>query len=268
MQHVVQYITDYFSDFFSDYFTPRVTVPLGRVGMCAVVVAFAATGVARAQSTAADQAVPAPTPSATDAPLVAEAVDETDSGDADDSGEPDDEDATDQSAGGAGAETQPDLAELERRIAVLAEEVELLRSGEEPRVDLTDDQARALGLAPSAATAYERTSGVSIAGYGEMLYENFAAQDQAGRPTGAGSQLDFLRAIVYMGYRFNDKFLFNSEIEFEHADEVSVEFAYIDYLAHENVGSRAAHRRDGVSGAARIPGVRALASAIRRTAAR
>ena len=135
-------------------------------------------------------------------------------------------------------EQQPDIAELTRRLDLLAEEVERLRSGEAPRVGLSAAEARAIGLAPSAAATYGRGRGVSIAGYGEMLYENFAPQTEAGAPTGMGTQLDFLRAILYAGYRFNDKFLFNSEIEVEHADEISVEFAYVDYQAHEHVGVR------------------------------
>lgn len=134
-----------------------------------------------------------------------------------------------------------DLAELERRLAVLAEEVERLRSGEDVAAAgaaLTPAEIRALGLAPSAAATYGRDDGVSIAGYGEMLYENFDAENQAGGRAGRGSQVDFVRAVLYAGYRFNDKFLFNSEIEIEHADEVFVEFAYVDYLAHENFGIR------------------------------
>jgi len=139
-------------------------------------------------------------------------------------------------AGATGAE--PDVTELERQIQVLAAEVERLRSGETQTEGVTEDQARALGLAPSAATLYGRDRGVSIAGYGEMLYERYSSEDESGALTGSGAQADFLRAILYVGYRFNDKFLFNSEIEIEHADEVSVEFAYIDYLATESLGIR------------------------------
>ena len=136
----------------------------------------------------------------------------------------------------AGGEQEVDIEELERRIDLLAEEVERLRSGE-AEVDLTDDQTRARGLAPSAAAAYRGGTGVSIAGYGEMLYENYAS---SGTPrTSRTSQFDYLRAILYAGYRFNDKFLFNSELEVEHAREIYVEFAYVDYLATESFGLRA-----------------------------
>ena len=123
-----------------------------------------------------------------------------------------------------------DVAELERRIDVLAEEIERLRSGEDERLD--PDEARRLGLAPSAAATYAIDQGVSIAGYGEALLENYA--DSSGKTT----QFDYLRAILYAGYRFNDKFLFNSEIEVEHAKEIFVEFAYVDYQATENFGLR------------------------------
>jgi uncharacterized small protein (DUF1192 family) len=137
-----------------------------------------------------------------------------------------------------GEQQSPDVAELERRLDVLAEEVERLRSGEEQARELTEEDTRALGLGPSAAATYESGGGVSLAGYGEMLFENFASEDEAGQPTGKGSQFDFLRAIIYAGYRFNDTFLFNSEIEIEHANEIFVEFAYVDYLVHDNLGIR------------------------------
>ena len=108
-------------------------------------------------------------------------------------------------------EQDSDIEELERRIDVLAEEIERLRSGE-PEIEVTDDRARALGVAPSAAGVYRTESGFSIAGYGEMLIENYADTRQNGAPSGATTKSDFLRHIIYTGYRFNDKFLFNSEI--------------------------------------------------------
>ena len=134
-------------------------------------------------------------------------------------------------------EQQPDVAELQRQLDTLAEEVERLRAGDvaEP-VDV--DRARALGLAPSAAATYGVERGVSIAGYGELLIENYADTNQGGAPTNAYTKSDFLRAILYTGYRFNDKFLFNSEIEVEHGKEIYVEFAYVDYQATENFGLR------------------------------
>jgi hypothetical protein len=129
--------------------------------------------------------------------------------------------------------------ELRRRIDVLAAEVEQLRSGETPQVELSDERRRSLGLAPSAAATYRRASeGVSFAGYGEMLLENFDSENEAGASGAPTTRLDFLRAVLYAGYRFNDKFLVNSEIEIEHGNEIFVEFAYVDYLASEHLTVR------------------------------
>ena len=131
------------------------------------------------------------------------------------------------------------IAELRRRVDVLAAELEQLRSGETAATELTDERRRSLGLAPSAAATYRRASeGVSFAGYGEMLLENFNSENESGVGRAPTTRLDFLRHILYAGYRFNDKFLFNSEIEVEHADEISVEFAYVDYLASDNLTLR------------------------------
>jgi cell division protein FtsB len=137
------------------------------------------------------------------------------------------------------AAQQPQIEELRRRIDVLAAEIEKLRSGEPQLAELSDERRRSLGLAPSAAATYRRTTeGVSFAGYGEMLLENFKSENESGLRGAPQTRLDFLRAILYAGYRFNDKFLFNSEIEIEHANEISVEFAYVDYRAHENLTLR------------------------------
>ena len=133
-------------------------------------------------------------------------------------------------------EAQDDNDDLARRIDLLAEELERLRSGEDGR-ELSDDDARARGLAPSAAAVYRANRGLSIAGYGEFLYENYAKTKQNGS-AGKGDTFDALRAIVYTGYRFSDKFVLNTEIEIEHAKEAYLEFAYVDYAATENFGVR------------------------------
>src|SRR5688572_20053836 len=124
-----------------------------------------------------------------------------------------------------------EVAEIQRKIDVLSAEVEKLRSGE-PEVEVTETRAKGLGLGPSAASVYRKQKGFSFAGYGEVLYENFGSRNQAGIDVNRGTTMDFLRAVFYAGYRFNDKFLFNSEVEVEHANEIWLEFAYLDYLAH------------------------------------
>jgi len=131
------------------------------------------------------------------------------------------------------------LEELRRRLDILAAEVERLRSEEPEPVTLTDARRRSLGLAPSAAATYRRpTAGVSFAGYGELLAENFAAENESGAGNAPTTRIDLLRAVLYTGYRFNDRFLFNSELEVEHGNEIFVEFAYVDYLASDNLTLR------------------------------
>ena len=132
-----------------------------------------------------------------------------------------------------------EVEELRRRLDILAAEVEQLRSGEAETIALSEERRRALGLAPSAAATYRRSSsGVSFAGYGEMLLENFKSTNEAGAGGAPTTRLDFLRAILYAGYRFNDKFVFNSEIEVEHGNEIFVEFAYVDYLVNDHLSLR------------------------------
>ncbi len=135
-----------------------------------------------------------------------------------------------------------ELAEVRRQVDILAIEVERLRSGE-PEIDVTDDQARSKGLGPAAATVYRKRQGVSIAGYGEMLYNNYSGRDESGDPVSKTTQFDFLRWILYAGYRFNDRFVFNSEIEIEHGStslggSTSVEFAYLDFLVNDHLTLR------------------------------
>jgi hypothetical protein len=132
------------------------------------------------------------------------------------------------------------LDELERRIGVLASELEQIELGEAAvRADESE-----YGFGPAASKIYRTDDGLSIGGYGEMLYESFDSERDDGSPSGATDELDFLRGIVYFGYKFNDRFLFNSEIEFEHAStgeggSASVEFAYLDYLWRPEANLRA-----------------------------
>jgi len=134
------------------------------------------------------------------------------------------------------------VEELRRRLEAVLRQIEQMRLGEEVvRADTTG----LYGLAPAASKVYRVDRGVSIGGYGEILYENFASEREDGSPAGAEDQIDALRGIVYVGYKFSDELLFNSEIEVEHATtsggtgSVSLEFAYLDYMLSEDVGVRA-----------------------------
>ena len=133
------------------------------------------------------------------------------------------------------------LAQLRRQLEALTRDVEALRLGEDvaARADTTG-----YGFGPAASKVYRTRAGVSIGGYGEVLYENFASKRQDDAQSNARDQVDALRLIAYIGYKFTPTLLFNSEIEFEHGatgngGTVSVEFSYLDWLASERIGVRA-----------------------------
>jgi hypothetical protein len=131
---------------------------------------------------------------------------------------------------------------LEEQVKILAEEVRRLR--EQVAIPESDEELVSYGgLGPAASKVYARTSGLAIGGYGEFF---FAA------PTGAADvarNADFFRFVTYVGYKFSDLVLMNTEIEFEHsttstnldgrAGSVSLEFAYLDFLIRDEVNARA-----------------------------
>ncbi len=70
------------------------------------------------------------------------------------------------------------------------------------------------------------SEGISIGGYAQIDYNE---------PDGSTpGKLDVHRMVVFLGYKFNDKVSFMSEIEYEHVEEVFVEQAYLKYKANEN----------------------------------
>lgn len=136
---------------------------------------------------------------------------------------------------------QDTLRELMRRLDILTEEIEKSKLGE---VAARTYESR-FGLGPAASQVYQlKKAGVSIAGYGEVTYQNFAQENDADRPSGKTDEIDYLRHVVYVGYKFSDRILFNSEVEFEHAStgrrgSVSVEFGYVDVQISSALAARA-----------------------------
>lgn len=134
-----------------------------------------------------------------------------------------------------------DVRRLEAQVEAITQELEELRLGQ----DLVVEADTSLyGFGPAASKVYKVRQGVSLGGYGEVLYENFAGSREDDTPSGASDRLDALRAVVYVGYKFSDKVLFNSELEFEHGStgeggSVSIEFAYLEYRLSPRLGFRA-----------------------------
>jgi opacity protein-like surface antigen len=130
-------------------------------------------------------------------------------------------------------EQEDRIAELERAVAVLANELERTRA------DITVPEDPELisqyGFGPAASKIYGIERGLSLGGYGEIFYSNLISDKGTGK-----DRADALRTVLYVGYKFNENIVFNSEYEFEHATSgstassgngsVSVEFATLDYL--------------------------------------
>jgi hypothetical protein len=141
------------------------------------------------------------------------------------------------------AAQQPDTADVRRlqvQVEAITRELEELRLGKDVVVQADTGVG---GFGPAASKVYKTPQGVSLGGYGEFLYNNFAASRQDDAPSGLTDRIDALRAVLYVGYKFSDKVLFNSVVEFEHGSTedggaVSVEFAYLDYRLRPTFGIR------------------------------
>jgi len=144
-------------------------------------------------------------------------------------------------SGWAQTTQQDTLRELMRRIDILTEEIEKSKLGE---VAERTYESR-YGLGPAASQVYQlKKAGVSLAGYGEITYQNFSKENENGKSSGKTDEIDYLRHVVYVGFKFSDRILFNSEIEFEHAStgkkgSVSVEFGYVDAQISSALAARA-----------------------------
>jgi hypothetical protein len=118
-------------------------------------------------------------------------------------------------------------------LKALAEELRRLKLD----VGISDVEYRSFaGMGPAASKVYYAPKGLSIGGYGEVIYRNNLDQNSRGAPGGACATSpgacdfsDILRVVLYTGYRFNDWIVFNSEVEFEHQRQIFVEFAYLDF---------------------------------------
>ncbi len=143
------------------------------------------------------------------------------------------------------SDTDKRVTELERRLDALSRQLEQQQTGNAPPV--AEGGTGSYGLGAAASKVYAAPVGVSIGGYGEFLYQNFAGSLQNGTYAPQNNQIDTLRAVFYFGYHFNDWIVFNSEVEFEHSGysdahpegEAIIEFAYLDFLIRKEFNVRA-----------------------------
>ncbi|HVY54288.1 MAG TPA: hypothetical protein VHC46_00875, partial [Thermodesulfobacteriota bacterium] len=121
------------------------------------------------------------------------------------------------------------LQAIEEKLSVLAEEIDNIK-----QVSVVPEPTyqQMFGAGPAASKVYLSNKGLSIGGYGELL---------TGQAVFDGDNtVDTQRFVLYFGYKFTDRIILNSEVEFEHGStepnvqgnegEVGVEFALLDFL--------------------------------------
>lgn len=129
----------------------------------------------------------------------------------------------------AGGVPEDKLQSIEDKLSVLAEEIDNIKSASVV-ADPTYEQV--YGAAPAASKVYLKDKGLSIGGYGELLVGQVREDED--------NIVDAQRVVLYFGYKFTDRIIFNSEIELEHGStssnqdgrsgSVSAEFALLDFL--------------------------------------
>ena len=99
-------------------------------------------------------------------------------------------------------------------------------------VDMSKTQA---GLGAAASKIYYSKNPLSIGGYGELHYSH---QTHSGL-----HKSEAYRFVPYIGYKFSDNIILNSEIEFEHGgEEIAIEQLYIDFLLNPALNIRLGHQ--------------------------
>lgn len=137
-------------------------------------------------------------------------------------------------------EIQEKISSIEETQQVLVDETSDLKTGfTYTTVDTTKSYN---GLASAASKVYYSKSPLSIGGYGEMYYAHTQNSGKANT-----SKADLYRFVPYIGYKFSDNIILNTEIEFEHGGikdgaqgdgYVIVEFMYLDFLINPKFNFR------------------------------
>ncbi len=137
------------------------------------------------------------------------------------------------------AEGTPDdrLVSIEEKLNILAEEIDNIKQAsvvDEPTYEPV------YGAGPAASKVYLKDRGLSIGGYGELVVGQIRE--------GEDNIVDAQRVVLYFGYKFTERIIFNSEIEFEHgttssnqdgrSGSVSAEFALLDFLLLPEINLR------------------------------
>lgn len=134
-----------------------------------------------------------------------------------------------------------EVKELREMTQTLVDETSDLKTGFNYTV--VDNEKSHSGLGSAASKVYYSKSPLSIGGYGEMYYSHASNENAVDTST-----VDVYRFVPYIGYKFSDNIILNTEIEFEHGGveagaggEVIIEFMYLDFLINKNANIRVGH---------------------------
>lgn len=138
------------------------------------------------------------------------------------------------------AQLKQEMSELKKITQSLIDETSDLKSGFNYA---TVDQAQSYtGMGSAASKVYYSSSPLSIGGYAKMDYYH-----KSNEGSDNGSNIDVYRFIPYIGYKFSDNIIMNTEIEFEHGGiqegaagdgYVIIEFLYLDFLMDKKFNVR------------------------------
>jgi len=127
----------------------------------------------------------------------------------------------------------------------LKQQIKELRENQQTLIDETSDIKTGFstvdikfshnGMGAAASKVYRSSKPLSIGGYGDIYVAN---------KNGAGSIADVYHFVPYIGYKFSDNIILNTEIEFEHGGSnaeaangggennaaAEGEFMYLDFL--------------------------------------
>lgn len=122
--------------------------------------------------------------------------------------------------------------QVEQTEALTGELINIQNATSFSSIDMTKTEA---GLGAAASKVYYSKNPLSIGGYGEMFYTHQ-------RNTGT-DETEVYRFVPYIGYKFSDNIILNSEIEFEHGgQEIAVEQLYLDFLVDPSFNIRLGHQ--------------------------
>ncbi len=152
-----------------------------------------------------------------------------------------------------------ELSDLKTQLKILSERLSTLEANDKKQVEQTQSLTDELinvqnatsfavidttkdiqGLSPAASKVYYSKNPLSIGGYGELYYSKY--NDNVGTGDTKDAYGDTYRFIPYIGYKFSDNIILNSEIEFEHGDQVAIEQLYVDFILDPLATIRVGHQ--------------------------